>query len=230
MGGNAALALLLTVGTNLAGIFTMPFVLCWLLDTGSSAVALSPGPLLRSLVKTILLPLLAGAGSRALIPGACSLGEDTIVYVRLHFGSKQTWDTRHTCDAGVPCPLKAHQQCFAWDANFSCLASCANRQTSHLPGVAKAVDGNKKALSLLSACLLALVPWMQISKAVSSDVAVSLGALAAVVASGVVIHLAFLAFNMTAVRVLGIGGRDGEACERFSSLSLHLSKPPFVLL
>ena len=63
------MALLLTVGTNLAGIFTMPFVLCWLLDTGSSAVALSPGPLLRSLVKTILVPLLVGAGSRAFIPG-----------------------------------------------------------------------------------------------------------------------------------------------------------------
>ena len=49
VGGNAALALLLTVGTNLAGIFTMPFMLCWLLDTGGSAVALAPGPLLRSL-------------------------------------------------------------------------------------------------------------------------------------------------------------------------------------
>ena len=69
VGGNTALALLLTVGTNLAGIFTMPFVLCWLLDTGSSAVALSPGPLLRSLVKTILVPLLVGAGSRAFVPG-----------------------------------------------------------------------------------------------------------------------------------------------------------------
>lgn len=77
VGGNAALALLLTVGTNLAGIFTMPFALCWLLDTGSSAVALAPGPLLRSLMKTILLPLLVGAGSRALVPGVhcCLLPE-----------------------------------------------------------------------------------------------------------------------------------------------------------
>ena len=69
VGGNTALALLLTVGTNLAGIFTMPFMLCWLLDTGNSAVALSPGPLLQSLVKTILVPLLIGAGARAFIPG-----------------------------------------------------------------------------------------------------------------------------------------------------------------
>jgi len=80
------------------------------------------------------------------------------------------------------------------------------------------VDGNKKALALLSASLLALVPWMQISKAVSSDVSVSLSALGAVVASGVAIHIAFLAFNMTAVRVLGIGGKDRAACE--SSLLL----------
>ncbi len=69
VGGNTALALLLTVGTNLAGIFTMPFMLCWLLDTGNSAVALSPGPLLHSLVKTILVPLLIGAAARAFIPG-----------------------------------------------------------------------------------------------------------------------------------------------------------------
>ena len=75
------------------------------------------------------------------------------------------------------------------------------------------MDGNKKALAVLSACLLALVPWMQISKAVSADVSVSLAALGAVVAAGVAVHLAFLAFNMTAVRMLGIGGQDGDACE-----------------
>ena len=74
------------------------------------------------------------------------------------------------------------------------------------------MDRNKKALALLSACLLALVPWMQISKAVSSDVTVSVRALAAVVAAGVAIHLAFLAFNMAAVAVLRIGGKDKAAC------------------
>ncbi len=70
VGGNAALALLLTVGTNLVGIFTMPFVLCWALGAGNSAVSLAPGPLLRSLMRTILLPLLIGAAARAFIPGA----------------------------------------------------------------------------------------------------------------------------------------------------------------
>lgn len=69
-GANAALALLLTVFTNLAGIFTMPFVLCGLLGAGSQALALSPRTLLASLLRTILAPLLLGVGARALVPGA----------------------------------------------------------------------------------------------------------------------------------------------------------------
>ena len=69
VGGNAALAVLLTVGTNLAGIFTMPFVLCGLLGAGRQAVALAPGVLLRNLLRTILAPLLVGAAARAFIPG-----------------------------------------------------------------------------------------------------------------------------------------------------------------
>lgn len=75
------------------------------------------------------------------------------------------------------------------------------------------MDRRKKALGLLSACLLALVPWMQISRAVSSAVNVRVSALAAVVAAGVAVHLAYLAFNATAVRLLRIGGPPGEECE-----------------
>ena len=80
-------------------------------------------------------------------------------------------------------------------------------------GVAGQVDKNKKALALLSACLLALVPWMQISRAVSSTVDVSLAALAAVVAAGVAVHLVYLAFNSAAVQLLRIGGPPGKECE-----------------
>jgi len=70
VGGNTALALLLTVGTNLAGIFTMPFVLAAVLGGGGGGVAIAPQPLLAALVQTILVPLLAGAAARAFIPGA----------------------------------------------------------------------------------------------------------------------------------------------------------------
>lgn len=80
-------------------------------------------------------------------------------------------------------------------------------------GVAGLVDRKKKVLALLSACLLALVPWMQISRAVSSSVDVSVAALAAVVAAGVAVHLVYLAFNSAAVQLLRIGGPSGKECE-----------------
>ena len=64
-----ALALLLTTGTNLLGIFTVPFLLCTLLGTGDVAASLDPVQLLVSLVKSILVPLLLGASARAVVPG-----------------------------------------------------------------------------------------------------------------------------------------------------------------
>lgn len=53
--------------------------------------------------------------------------------------------------------------------------------------------------------LLILVPWMQISKAVVSNVPVTPSALAAVLAAGVALHLVFLAFNLTATTALQLG-------------------------
>ena len=72
VGGNTALALLLTVSSNLLGIFTMPFILCQLLGASGSAVTMKPGPLLANLLKTILAPLLAGAAIRSSFPGEYS--------------------------------------------------------------------------------------------------------------------------------------------------------------
>mmetsp|Transcript_28976 Transcript_28976/g.40005 ORF Transcript_28976/g.40005 Transcript_28976/m.40005 type:complete len:430 (+) Transcript_28976:136-1425(+) len=67
--GNTALALGLTVGTNVLGILTMPFVLSALLSfTGTGAAAIQPGPLLASLVRTILIPLMVGNSLRRLLP------------------------------------------------------------------------------------------------------------------------------------------------------------------
>ena len=71
--------------------------------------------------------------------------------------------------------------------------------------MAKTVDSNKKKTSLLSSMLLILVPWMQISKAVKSNVAVSFAALTAVLGAGIALHLAFLAFNLTATKAMQLG-------------------------
>lgn len=74
IGGNVALALLLTVASNMLGVFTMPFMLPALLGPalGGGAVGLEPLPLLVKLIKSILLPTLAGAAVRSLVPGKCA--------------------------------------------------------------------------------------------------------------------------------------------------------------
>lgn len=69
VGGNAALALLLTIGSNLLGVLTMPYMLCWVLGASPASIAIQPAPLLKTLVQTILLPLMLGAGLRAALPG-----------------------------------------------------------------------------------------------------------------------------------------------------------------
>lgn len=78
-------------------------------------------------------------------------------------------------------------------------------------GLYKAVDSKKKALGMLSATLLAMVPWMQISKAVADEVRVQPGALVAAVLAGIAIHILFLAFNMTSVGVLKLGGKENPS-------------------
>jgi len=142
-GGNTALAILLTLATNTGGVFTLPWVMPRVLG-GSVGDALQPMVLLRQLVETVLLPTLAGAAARALVPG-----------------------------------------------------------------VAAAVDGNRRAVMYFSAACLATVPWMQVSKTAASGSPVGGGALLLAAALGGVLHLAFLAFNWVAASVLDLGGGKG---------------------
>ena len=80
-GGHTLWAMLLTIALNLAGIFTIPFMLDLTLSLGAG-VEISPWPLLQRLLGIVLLPFLAGlALKRALrrpapvtvryIPSAC---------------------------------------------------------------------------------------------------------------------------------------------------------------
>jgi len=66
--GNFALALLLTVCTNLLGVLTVPFYLSALLGVGG--FKLDPVPLLVNLLMMILLPLAVGKAVRELSPRA----------------------------------------------------------------------------------------------------------------------------------------------------------------
>lgn len=72
VGGNVALALLLTVASNTLGVFTMPLMLPALLGPAvgaSGAAALDPVTLLGRLVQSVLLPTMFGAAVRAFVPG-----------------------------------------------------------------------------------------------------------------------------------------------------------------
>lgn len=84
-------------------------------------------------------------------------------------------------------------------------------------GLAQGVDRRKKLTAMLSATLLACVPWMQISKAATDQVIVQPSALLAAVAAGVAIHLAFLAFNSVAVSALRLGGKHASPGEKLFS-------------
>lgn len=60
----------MVVATNIAGIFTMPFMLAAVVKGGSTGVALEPIPLLLSLVQSILVPLVIGIAARSFVPGS----------------------------------------------------------------------------------------------------------------------------------------------------------------
>ena len=67
VGGNAALALLLLISTNVVGVFSLPFVLREVFDLAGVAVV-DPLPLVESLARTMLAPLLLGVTVRAVVP------------------------------------------------------------------------------------------------------------------------------------------------------------------
>ena len=71
------------------------------------------------------------------------------------------------------------------------------------------MGGHKKGFSLLSSALLVMVPWMQISKAVTGGTYVGLTDLAVVTAAGLALHGVYLAFNTAASRALKLGGKHG---------------------
>lgn len=68
--GNAAIALLLVVITNIVGVFSIPAMLSLLLGSGVGiSAAFEPLVLFTNLVKTVLVPLLFGIALQICVPG-----------------------------------------------------------------------------------------------------------------------------------------------------------------
>ncbi|CAM9372198.1 unnamed protein product [Ectocarpus sp. 12 AP-2014] len=68
-GGNDALALLLTVTTNLLGVVTVPFYVKGVVNAGDDA-SIDPVGLLVKLIISVLVPLVVGKVIREAVPGA----------------------------------------------------------------------------------------------------------------------------------------------------------------
>lgn len=129
--GNAAVALMLTVSSNLLSVLSVPLLLRWVLGSAAGAASFSPLAICLGLARTVVAPLLAGVAVQLAVPG-------------------------------VP----------AWRA------------------------ARRRQLSYLSAGLLAFIPWMQISRAAAGRLPLGPGTLASAAATGLGIHLVFLATNV----------------------------------
>lgn len=55
-------------------VFLIPIALPWVLRSAATVATFDTGQLFRSLVLTVLLPLLAGIAAQAIIPGECGAG------------------------------------------------------------------------------------------------------------------------------------------------------------
>ncbi|GJN21208.1 hypothetical protein PR202_gb08668 [Eleusine coracana subsp. coracana] len=84
-------------------------------------------------------------------------------------------------------------------------------------GVADFVDRNRQGLSIASAFLLSIVPWIQVSRSRSLILSVPAKAVAVAVIVGVstschrLLHLALLAFNVTVLQILSRLEQKGES-------------------
>ncbi|XP_026427479.1 probable sodium/metabolite cotransporter BASS4, chloroplastic [Papaver somniferum] len=89
-------------------------------------------------------------------------------------------------------------------------------------GVSEFVDRNRKKLSMLSAILLSLVPWMQVSRSRSLLLMVKPTMFLVAIGIGMVSHLILLAFNTVAVQSLSVatGGKDSVFSEKGNARAL----------
>ncbi|KZV24239.1 hypothetical protein F511_01721 [Dorcoceras hygrometricum] len=137
-GGNSALALAMTLISNLLGIFIIPFSITKFIASGIG-VSVPSGKLLRSLVLTLFLPLILGKISR----------------------------------------------------DFS-------------KGVADFADRNRQILAIISAILLGLVPWMQVSKSRSLLLMVKPESFLVAVVLGVLLHGMLFVFNASVIQAFSL--------------------------
>ncbi|XP_024029515.1 probable sodium/metabolite cotransporter BASS4, chloroplastic isoform X3 [Morus notabilis] len=144
-GGNSALALAMTVISNLLGILIIPFSISRFIASGVG-VSVPTKQLLKSLVVTLLIPLVLG---------------------------------------------KVLRESFR--------------------GIGDFVDQNRKLFSKISAILLSLVPWMQVSRSRSLLLMVKPAVFLVAIGAGALLHLILLAFNVLTIKSLSALSGGGQS-------------------
>jgi sodium/bile acid cotransporter 7 len=157
-GGNSALALAMTLLSNLLGILIVPFSISKFIGAGVG-VSIPTKQLFKSLILTLLVPLIFG---------------------------------------------KVLRESFK--------------------GLADYVDKNRKFLSLLSAMLLGLVPWIQVSRSRSLLLMVKPSVFLVAVIMGAVLHVILLGFNALLIQSLSAvsGGSKSIFADRKNTIALQI--------
>ncbi|XP_072969952.1 probable sodium/metabolite cotransporter BASS4, chloroplastic [Typha angustifolia] len=157
-GGNSALALAMTVISNLLGIMIVPLSLSKFIGAGAG-VSVPTTQLFSSLINTLLIPLILGK----------------IV-----------------------------------------------REASK--GVTEFADQNRGTFSMISAILLSLVPWMQVSRSRSLLLTVKPEVFAVAITLGILLHLILLLLNTIAVRSLSLvaGGNQSVFAKKENARAVIL--------
>ncbi|KFM29246.1 hypothetical protein F751_1622 [Auxenochlorella protothecoides] len=76
--GNAAVALMLTVSSNLLSVLSVPLLLRWVLGSAAGAASFSPLAICLGLARTVVAPLLAGVAISRAAAGRLPLGPGTL--------------------------------------------------------------------------------------------------------------------------------------------------------
>ncbi|KAL9225040.1 hypothetical protein vseg_001012 [Gypsophila vaccaria] len=157
-GGNVALALAMTVISNLLGILVVPFTVSKFVAAGVG-ISIPTKHLLKSLVMTLLIPLILGKVLREAVDG-----------------------------------------------------------------VGKFADNNRKLMSMTTAVFVSLVPWIQVSKSRSLLLMVNPTDFLQAIGLGALLHIALLAFNALAIKILSIltGGKKSIFSNQKNAIALLL--------
>ncbi|XWS56864.1 hypothetical protein CRYUN_Cryun09bG0122000 [Craigia yunnanensis] len=178
-GGNSALALAMTVISNMLGILIIPFSISKFIADGAG-VSVPTAQALRSLVLTHLVSLILG---------------------NVIFPLIITWKEENS--SGIT--NLERSSCLLYEnylvvKTFQLFGGSVLRESFR--GLTDFVDHNRKLVSKISAVFLSLVPWMQVSRSRSLLLMVKPAAFIVAIGMGTLLHLILLAFNALSIRSL----------------------------